>query len=111
VRRCIGYASEWGFAWLEVVNIFAWRSTDPVALLKVDDPVGPENDRHILEAVRSSELVVCAWGVHGDIRNRGVGVLKLLRDAGVQPHCLDKTRSGAPRHPLYLRADLKPLPF
>jgi hypothetical protein len=41
VRRCVGYALAWGFAELECVNIFALRSTDPRALARADDPVGP----------------------------------------------------------------------
>jgi hypothetical protein len=111
VRRCIGYAMSWGYHWLEVVNIFAWRSTDPRELLKVEDPVGPDNDQAIVDAASTSDLVVCAWGVHGKLRDRGEAVAGLLRDAGVAPYCLDRTRSGAPRHPLYLRGDLKPIPL
>jgi hypothetical protein len=44
VRRCIGYAKRWGFGGLIMTNIFAFRSTDPNALVELDDPVGPRND-------------------------------------------------------------------
>ena len=48
VRRCIGFARNWNFGGLILVNLFAYRSTDPADLLRVDDPVGPGNDKHIL---------------------------------------------------------------
>ena len=38
IRRCIGFAREWGFGLLHVVNLLALMSTDPRALLKADDP-------------------------------------------------------------------------
>ena len=47
IRRCIGFAGDWDFGILEVVNLFALMSTDPAALLKAKDPVGPDNDAAI----------------------------------------------------------------
>lgn len=109
VRRCIGYAQAWGFGGLEVVNLFALRSTDPRALRDVKDPVGPDNDRAILEATRGAGSVVAAWGNHGSLNGRARDVRKLLAAAGVKLHALRLLKSGEPGHPLYLPADLQPL--
>src|SRR3990167_7612004 len=49
VRRCIGFAKDMGATSLTVVNLFAFRSASPKALATMDDPVGPDNDRHIFE--------------------------------------------------------------
>lgn len=109
VRRCIGYAMDWGFDALEVVNIFALRSTDP-ALLSIDpDPIGPRNTAAIERAARRSEFVVAAWGVHGAIGERGAFVLDRLHAVDVR--CLGTTREGYPKHPLYLPRSVQPTPI
>ena len=51
IRRVIGFAKSHGFGNLLVLNIFALRSTDPDGLRVAQDPVGPDNDAHIHEAL------------------------------------------------------------
>lgn len=109
VRRCEGYAVRWGYRILEVVNIFALRSTNPKALYRAIDPVGPDNDAHLVDAVRSADLAIAAWGVHAAHMNRHAAVKALLTPYAV--HCLLRTRDDYPSHPLYLKADLVPQPF
>ena len=104
IRRCIGYARAWGFGGLTVVNLFALRSTDPARLEQVGDPVGPDNDRHLRRAFRSARLTVAAWGAHRATRARAGEVGRWLHDAA----CFGVTRDGSPRHPLYLRASVRP---
>lgn len=107
VRRCRRFAVDWGFGSLILVNLFAWRTTDPRGLIDADDPVGRRNDRWLdLMSTRAS-LIVAAWGVHGDFRGRADEVARRLLDV----HCLGMTKDGAPRHPLYMRADTQPRPF
>lgn len=108
VRRCIRYAQAWGFGALEVVNLFALRSTDPAALYTHHDPIGPENDAAILACRREVELMVAAWGAHGALHGRGVHVLDMLKIHG-PIHYLKMTLGGQPGHPLYLPKDLKPM--
>ena len=108
VRRCLGFAKAWGFGVLYVTNLFALRATDPRALYKHPDPVGPDNDRCILKAAAGSKLVVAAWGVHGDHRQRAADVLRLLMEPGIAVHALKLTKAGSPCHPLYLPAKLTP---
>ena len=45
IRRCVGFAKRWGFGALVMLNIFAFRSTDPKKLRvkSTVDPVGPQN--------------------------------------------------------------------
>jgi hypothetical protein len=111
IRRCIGFARAWGYGALEVVNLFACRATDPERLRRVPDPVGPENDRHILRAVRRASETVVAWGNRGVHLGRHDAVLRLLRRRRVAVHCLGRTQAGHPRHPLYLRTDAPLMPF
>ena len=113
VERCERRAKMWGFDVLTVTNIFAWRSTDPAALKRVEDPVGKDNDHHIVhEAKMGAALVVCAWGNHGLINGRAEHVTRLLRDAGVALTYLKRSdKTGQPWHPLYLGYSLQPVPW
>ncbi len=105
ITRCIGYAKSWGFGSLIVGNLFAYRSTDPKELYTADDPIGPENDECLARMATGSQLVIAAWGVHGAYRNRGDKVRKTF----VGLRVLGLSKGGHPLHPLYLRADLKPV--
>lgn len=103
IRRCIGFAMAWGYRRLLITNLFALRSTSPRSLYDVPDPIGPENDAAIREAAAVSDRVVCAWGLHGEFRNRGVLVLDMLEAEGRdRVWCLGKTKTSFPKHPLYL---------
>lgn len=108
VRRCLGYARDWGYGHLVITNLFAFRSTDPRTLIRAEDPIGPENDRHLLMEATAADLVVCGWGERGGLHERAAVVLKLLSRVEV-PHCLAMTKSGQPGHPLYLPANLRPV--
>jgi hypothetical protein len=107
IRRCIGFARSWGFARLKVVNLYAYRATDPRDLYAYDgDRVGPENDCTIAKVIGGSDLAVCAWGAN-NANGRDRRVLDLI----AAPHALGLTNGGKPRHPLYVKADTYPMPF
>ncbi len=102
IERCHRRAVAMGFAALEIVNIFAYRATDPRELKKAVKPVGPANDKAILESARKSDMTICAWGSHGDHQNRHKEVKELLKSHNIAAHVLALTVAGQPRHPLYL---------
>jgi hypothetical protein len=109
IRRCMGFAKALKFGGIHVLNLFALRSTDPTALKKHPDPVGPENNAHLDVLFNRARLdgvpVVAAWGAHGALSNRDKQVIALAGEHGLALSCLGKTKEGHPRHPLYLRAD------
>lgn len=102
LRRCLGFARQWGYGRVEIVNLFAFRATDPARLVSASDPVGPENDAQIRAACATAQRVVAAWGAHPITKRRTEQVAALI---GPQIDCLGVTRQGCPRHPLYVRAD------
>lgn len=106
IRRCIGFAKAWGYGGLDVVNLYGYRATNPKELKNVPSPIGPHNDDTLLAIVPYVDRVICAWGAHGG--KRGDSVLRKLRQEGLVPMCLAKTKRGDPMHPLYLKADLLP---
>lgn len=106
LRRCLGFARTLGFSGLDIVNLYALRATDPRELWKVDDPVGPENNRYLEEAGASREPLVAAWGGHA----KNVRVQEVLAIPGFDRlTCLRVTKMGYPSHPLYLPKSLKPV--
>ena len=112
IRRCIGFARKAGFGGLVLGNLFALRSTDPSALRNATDAVGPGNDEALRSIGRETEgRVVCGWGAHGALRGRGAEVVRMLGELGICPTALALTKAGEPRHPLYLKSDLKPFPL
>jgi hypothetical protein len=109
VRRCVGFARAWGFGGVQVVNLFAFRATDPRDLLRAAAPEGPGNDRAILDATSRADRVVVAWGTRGTHRGRASAVAGLLEAGAIRPVTLGTTRDGHPRHPLYVRGDTRPI--
>jgi len=105
-RRCVGFARDWGFAEMKLVNLFAFRATRPAELRAAPDPVGPGNEDAVRSAVAAADLVVCAWGNEGIGSDTGA-VLDLVD----RPYCVGTTLGGAPRHPLYVRASTSPARF
>jgi hypothetical protein len=104
IRRVIGFAKLWGYGGLHVGNLYAYRSTDPKALKEVADPVGKENITHIQSLIRDSDRVVYAWG-----NNKSEPAW--LKELVPEPYCIDVSKYGIPKHPLYLKSDLTMRPF
>jgi hypothetical protein len=94
---------------LEVINIFALRSTDPMELYHHAEPIGKHNNDMIIEVARGAHMLVCGWGFHGNLYQRGPEVLKLLREHHVAAYALKRTKDGNPAHPLYLPYTLQPV--
>jgi hypothetical protein len=109
VRRWIGYCRDWGYSWAGVCNVRAWRETDPRKVPPDPEAIGADNDDHIIDCVREAALVVCGWGKLGGAR--GPHILQLIRNAGAVPSALKLNKDGSPCHPLYLAANLKPVPM
>ena len=115
IRRCISFARGWGYGALEVVNLFAWRATDPKELRRWPKEVieGQENEKHVKEAAARADLIVCAWGdqprqYHPEQVERMMSWLPADRFL----YCLKLTQKFAqPQHPLYLSAGTAPLLF
>lgn len=108
IRRCISFAKDWGYGGIVVGNLFAMRATNPKELrIPGQDPIGCDNDRHLMEIVRECQLVVCAWGVNGLMGGRDRQVLSLLHEYPL--YALKVTQTGHPSHPLYLKKELKPI--
>jgi len=106
LRRIKGFSESWGYNCFYMLNIFAYRATDPREMKKQEDPVGPLNDFYIKQICKKCDTIVCAWGNHGKHLNRSEEVLKNLFDTNPNICYLELSKIGEPKHPLYLKGDL-----
>ena len=109
VRKGVGFTRRWGFSSMIWLNFWSFRSTDPWALLKATDPIGPDNDRAFRRVLPLASRIIFAWGdVAAKLpifKARLPGVLRLCDTDGLykgRVFCLGRTSSGNPRHPLML---------
>lgn len=107
LRRCINYAQAWGFGSVCTANLFAFRATEPMDMKKAKNPVGDKNDKWLKKLVTESDLIIAAWGNDGNFLDRST----LVREFLPELHCLKINKSGEPAHPLYQRANLRPVLF
>jgi hypothetical protein len=78
LRRVRSFTPRMGYHRFVMLNLFAYRATDPKIMLAACDPVGTDNDRWILDTCRHAAAVVCCWGSHGTHLDRARRVLDLL---------------------------------
>ena len=104
IRSCVRLCKSWGYGSFEVVNIFAYRATDPkeleTALLPI---VGPDQGRITDAAIARCDVPICAWGAHRMASERGAAVHSQIRSQRPAAFCLGLTKHGAPKHPLYVK--------
>lgn len=111
IRKLLGFGlrNRWGR--IIVGNLFAYRATDVRELSKAPDPVGPENDDHLIKILAECDQVIVAWGPISkqpkNRRNRFWDVLGLIYGAGLDPLSIgDPAKCGHPKHPLMLSYSL-----
>lgn len=106
IRRVAGFTKAWGYDGALVMNLFAYRATEPAEMMKAADPIGPENgawlDELVARQVAAKQPIVLGWGVLGDFNLRGKTWARKAAKAGADLGCLGTTAAGCPRHPLYI---------
>ena len=105
IRRCIGYAKSWGYGSLCMVNLFAFRATNPIDMQIQTDPIGPLNDIYLFDVSKQARIIIAAWGTNGAFLRRDKKVISLIPNL----HYLRLTKNGFPAHPLYLPKVLEPI--
>lgn len=109
VTRFMNFARRDGFGGVVIGNAFALRSTSPKALRAHDNPYGPMNGVALRKIREMTDHIVVCWGA--DPMVTPVHERMVLEALGGHVRCFGTTKSGAPRHPLYLPSDTKIVPF
>ena len=108
-RPTLGYCRnrsqhDWGHGGLLILNLFAYRATDPDALKRVrrDTAVGPHNDQVLTALAPFSAKAVAAWGSRGCLHHRSTEIRQLLPQLQRIIGSADQpttTAEGEPFHP------------
>jgi hypothetical protein len=106
IESCMRISKHNGFTHMYVVNLYAYRSTDQSVLKTVEDPIGPENNKYILDYAKKGMDVVCAWGANSFYIKRATDVVDLIKENeiirdGKSLLCVRRSKGGCPEHPLY----------
>lgn len=104
MTRVDGFAQRMGASKVMVWNEFALIDKDVRALRSAVDPIGPDNDAYIAQAIHGADIHIVAWGplskLPKPLRNRWRSVVDVLLAAGAKPMCWGTAQDGQPRHPL-----------
>lgn len=116
IRKCLGFARRLGFGSLLMLNVGAYRATNPREWLKAEDPFGPENTVSYLKeyiaqnsiCVRDGEtptkgvtLVIAAWG-RNCAKYRPLSRALAIAHSMPNLKCWGRNADRTPRHPLML---------
>lgn len=112
LRRVREFTRRLGGTDFVMLNLFAYRATDPRVMLNHLDighqVIGPENDRIIKSWTDQAIEIVACWGHLGKTNGRDDAVRRLIE----RPiKCLGRTVGGQPAHPLYLPAERGLIPL
>lgn len=102
-KVCIEFAKRWGYGSLQIVNLFAYRATNPADLKKVKDynkMVGEHNYMFLQNALKRADKIVVAWGEHGKIQKRYVDESLTTLFSNFSVYCFWKIANNQPKHPL-----------
>ncbi len=104
IRKCLGFAMRAGYGGIDVLNLFAFRATNPAELHALartpEAQIGPDNDRY-LASVPAGADVCFAWGAHARRYASRVAQVRYLL-GNTRWLCLKRLDDGTPAHPLML---------
>lgn len=108
IDECIKLVRKWdhddklSHDGIAVVNLYACVGSDSAKLDQLEDPIGPENDRYLKEAIKQyTDSIIIAWGDGTgnlpELAKRRRAVRAMLPKNGI--YCLGTTENGQPRYP------------
>lgn len=110
ISRCIEFARSWGYGSMYFANLYSFRTPYPKILIEnLDTAVGEKCNEWLKKMISESDKVVCAWGSwrFQGFEERAKEVLGFIPE----PYCLGINKDGQPKHPLYLKSNLKPVKY
>ena len=106
-ERCRKWSQKLGYGGLIFGNVFSERTKAAKDLQRLELQNDILNHEALYFLSKHAASTVVAWGNNGSRSNRAKSVGSLLSN----PQCFGLTKAGEPRHPLYVPAATKLLPW
>ena len=99
-KKVISYSKKWGYGGLHICNLYTYRTTSPKILFDIPKNKRGSNKNEIKKYAKKSSKVVYAWG-------NKEKVPPWLNQMVPNPSFIELSKEGVPKHPLYLKSNLK----
>ena len=107
IRRVKSIAANLGYGGVYMMNCFPYISTDPKKLVSSGGTL--VNDIKLKEVSEKCTDIIFAWGNFEIVRMMGIDYI--LSNKFPNAKALHINKNGSPKHPLYCKSDIKPVPF
>jgi len=101
------FAKELDYGGVIVSSLYAHVKASFKTVDSIDDPIGPDNDKWLLESANQARMILAVWGGNSDFKGQDQHVLKLLRTNNFVVHCLGVT-DNKPKHILQVQKNAVP---
>jgi hypothetical protein len=105
IRKVKGFAERLGYGGILMLNVGAFRATDPKKWRSATDPFGPGNTIEHLHTYLFKwhpRIIVAAWGKPLMLSERGQRRAEEIKKMILGMKCWGRNGDGSPRHPLML---------
>jgi hypothetical protein len=105
IRKARGFAERLNCGGVLMLNVGAYRATNPKDWRAARDPFGPGNTIANLQGYLikwAPSLVIAAWGKPCMLSQRGEHRAQAIKKNILGMKCWGRNRDGSPRHPLRL---------
>lgn len=109
IRRVKSIAENLGYGGVYMCNCFSYISTNPNFLKNESLEAMVRNGVIIARVAKSCADIIFAWGNFSIVRDMGLD--QKLSEIFPQAKALHINKNGSPKHPLYCRKDIVPVPF
>ena len=110
IAKLTRMAKARGYGELIMLNLFAFRATDPKDMKKSAEPIGKFNDYFLVSRCnrvsKEDGRILLAWGNPGTLGNRDQQVTQMLTNDVIDSRhilTLGRNKNMTPKHPLFLK--------
>ena len=98
--KVISFSKKWGYGGLHICNLYTYRTSSPKKLFSVPKNKRGSNKSEIKNYAKKCSKIVYAWG-------NKEKVPPWLNQMVPNPSFIELSKEGVPKHPLYLKSNLK----
>jgi len=108
--REMNYTKDWGYNHYIKCNVMDWRATFPKDIPTEEGKAASAAGREVLlNYAKESTMTIAGWGkLPKKLEHESLAVKTLLLENNIPLYVLGLNKNGSPKHPLYLKKDLKP---